>query len=406
MTATTGATHAAMAELNRSRVIQLLHREGVCSRAHIARELGLTPAAITKITAQLISMGIVSETGAMDGMKKRRSIGLRLNEARYHVIGVKIARSLVQIGVFDLRGTLTSMQTLPPVSEETIHDTCEEIRRRINAFLDADPSIVAIGMAVPGPYLKSRGRTAVITSMLGWREINFLDEFAHAFRVPVFMEHDARAGALAQYLFADDPMPDDLGYYLLGEGVGLGLIDNGRLIDGALGTATEIGHISIDVHGRPCDCGNRGCLESYCSAVALHRAINESGVVPGSRDMHHTDACMALFSLIDQGNDRALDVATPVFEAAGYGCVTIINAFNPRRIVIGDIMAGAGDHLLRVVQDIVNHRVLPELREATVITLSSLPSDATLMGAGAVAATQFLERPSEFAGRIRRRRGT
>ncbi|NEG96028.1 ROK family protein [Bifidobacterium sp. SMB2] len=393
-----GSTHASMAELNRSRIIQLLHRDGICSRAHIARRLGLTPAAITKITAQLIDMGVISETGNLDGIKKRRSIGLQLNESKYRVIGVKFARTLVRIGVFDLGGNMESEQLLPPVSGGRIRETLDDVRRRIDAILAADDAIVAIGIAVPGPYLRDEGRIAVVTSMIEWKDVNFIDEFVGAFRVPAFIEQDARAGALAQSLFGSDSDPRSLGYYLVGEGVGLGLIDDGELVNGNLGAATEIGHVSIDIHGRPCECGNVGCLENYCSAVALHQAIIDAGLVDGAKDMTHIDACASLFELAHGGDETALELVRDFARYIGYGCVTIINAYNPAQIVLGDIMAQAGSILLDEVQTVVERHALPALRDTTAITISDLPVDATLSGAAAVAAAQFLEHPTEFVG--------
>ncbi len=266
-TNTTHATsQASVSESNRSRIVKHLYHNGISSRAQIAKALELTPAAITKITARLIEAGMIEETGDLEGSKNRRSIGLKLDTTRFRIIGIKFARSLVQIGVFDLCGNTLSFENLPTVYDNTINDTIVTIHQRVEQLLDNDPSIVAIGMAVPGPYLRNVGRTAVVSSMQGWRKINFIDEFATAFRVPVFIEQDARAGALAHYLFDPSVHADDnLAYYLVGEGVGLGVIDNGRLINGFLGAATEIGHISIDVNGRPCDCGNVGCLERYCS---------------------------------------------------------------------------------------------------------------------------------------------
>ena len=190
-----------------------------------------SPAAITKITARLIEAGMIEETGDLEGSKNRRSIGLKLDTTRFRIIGIKFARSLVQIGVFDLCGNTLSFENLPTVYDNTINDTIVTIHQRVEQLLDNDPSIVAIGMAVPGPYLRNVGRTAVVSSMQGWRKINFIDEFATAFRVPVFIEQDARAGALAHYLFDPSVHADgNLAYYLVGEGVGLGVIDNGRTL--------------------------------------------------------------------------------------------------------------------------------------------------------------------------------
>lgn len=398
-TNTTHATsQASVSESNRSRIVKHLYHNGISSRAQIAKALELTPAAITIITARLIEAGMIEETGDLEGSKNRRSIGLKLNTTHFRIIGIKFARSLVQIGVFDLCGNTLSFENLPTVCDNTINDSIVTIHQRVEQLLDHDPSIVAIGMAVPGPYLRNVGRTAVVSNMQGWRKINFIDEFATAFRVPVFIEQDARAGALAHYLFDPSVHADDnLAYYLVGEGVGLGVIDNGRLINGFLGAATEIGHISIDVNGRPCDCGNIGCLERYCSTPAIHDTLIADGtVVPGAADMTHTEAARALFAKAGDGDEAAIAIVREVARYVGYGCVTIFNGYNPEHIIIGDIVSEAGPILLDEVRATVAERAIPEINASTSISLSTLSADAAVSGAAAVAVTQFLEHPSVF----------
>ena len=392
------AQQSSISENNRSRILQYLYHNGISSRAQIAKAIGLTPAAITKITAKLLFRNVIEETGDMEGDKNRRSIGLKLNTTHFRIIGIKFARSLVQIGVFDLCGNTLSFENLPTVCDNTINDSIVTIHQRVEQLLDNDPSIVAIGMAVPGPYLRNVGRTAVVSNMQGWRKINFIDEFATAFRVPVFIEQDARAGALAHYLFDPSVHADDnLAYYLVGEGVGLGVIDNGRLINGFLGAATEIGHISIDVNGRPCDCGNVGCLERYCSTPAIHDTLIADGtVVPGAADMTHTEAARALFAKAGDGDEAAIAIVREVARYVGYGCVTIFNGYNPEHIIIGDIVSEAGPILLDEVRATVAERAIPEINASTSISLSTLSADAAVSGAAAVAVTQFLEHPSVF----------
>ena len=392
------ASQAGVAETNRSRIMRHLYRNGVSSRAQIAKALGLTPAAITKITAQLIEAHAIEETGDLDGKKNRRSIGLALDTAHFHVIGVKFARSLVQIGVFDLTGSQSSLTTLPYVSNDTIGETIATVHSTIEQLLHDDPTIVAIGMAVPGPYLRNNGHTAVVSSMQGWRAINFIDEFANSFTVPVFIEQDARAGVLANSLF--DPNSNgepNLAYYLVGEGVGLGVIDHGRIINGALGTATEIGHVSIDVNGKPCDCGNIGCLECYCSTPAIHQMLIDNGtIVNGADSMSHTEACRALFALAHHGDEAALAMIRTIGTYIGYGCLIIFNTFNPHTIVIGDIVSEAGQPLLDEIKRTVRQRAIPEIYESTTIRLTTMPTDATVLGAAAVAINYLLGHPSDF----------
>lgn len=391
------AQQSSISENNRSRILQYLYHNGVSSRAQIAKAIELTPAAITKITAKLLSQNVIEETGDMEGNKNRRSIGLNLNCEKYHVIGVKFARSLVQIAVFDLKCNRICLTDLPTVNEERIPETIEQTRETITQLIHEDPSIVAIGMAVPGPYLIEEGHTALVSSMQGWRKVNFIKEFSDAFNVPVFMEQDARAGALAQFLFDPAMQKGSLAYYLLGEGIGLGVITDGNIYYGAHGTATEVGHISVDVNGRACDCGNVGCLERYCSAVAIHEMLNENqDIVPHSPCITHAQACAALFEKAASGDAKARKLVSEVAKYIGYGAVTIINAFNPTHIVLGDIVSQAGQQLLDEVRAIVAERTIAEIGRETDISLSELPTDATVTGAAAVAITNFLEHPSMF----------
>ena len=204
----------------RTRILIYLHAHGVSSRASIARALNLTPAAVTKLVSRLLDERIVKETGGIEGRGNRRSIGVGLTSSDFHVIGVKIARSLVQIGVFDLDGKPLTVSTLPTVTDATVAEAVAAIHGEIDTLAASDPLIRAVGMAVPGPYLRRVGRTALVSSMQGWRRVNFLREFSRRFAVPVFVEQDARAGVLAHHLFDPEARASNLAYFLLGEGVG------------------------------------------------------------------------------------------------------------------------------------------------------------------------------------------
>lgn len=393
---TPGSTPASMSELNRARVVQYLYSNGVSSRAQIAKALSLTPAAITKITGKLIELGIVHETGDLTGKKNRRSIGLEVNASDYLVIGVKFDRSNISIGLFDIGGTQLSHDELPSFGKTIIPQTVETVRRHVRKMLNAHPSVVAIGMTTPGPYLRPEGHTAKIASSEWWTTINFITEFSDAFDVPVFIEQDARASAMAESLFDHTVTSKNMTYYLLGEGIGAGVIDHGELVNGTMGAATEIGHISLNVDGEPCGCGNRGCLENYCSAIAFHRLINESKLIEGSENMTHEQACRAIFDLARQNDENAMHLVRDLARYIGYGCVIIINAYNSEQIVLGGMLAEAGKPLLDEVTRIVRMRVIPEVMARTQIQLSALDTDPTLSGAAAVATAHFLEHPSAF----------
>ena len=130
---------------------------------------------------------------------------------------------------------------------------------------------------------------------------------------------------------------------------------------------------------------------------AIHERLNEQpSIVPGCEAMTHAQACTALFAKAAAGDKAAMDLTSEVARYIGYGAVNIINAFNPTHIVLGDIISQAGQPLLDEVKKVVRERTIPEVGHDTKITLSNLPTDATVSGAAAVAITNFLEHPSMF----------
>ncbi|MBR1876141.1 MAG: ROK family transcriptional regulator [Lachnospiraceae bacterium] len=267
-----------MNEAHRSLIVKILHQKEVCSRAEIAKITGLTQASITKITASLIEMGIVYESGIIKGSGNRRAIGIRLNTENNLVIGVKFSRHMYVIGVFDIGGKFyTRTETEFDINEDP-RVVLDDIKKQVHAYLKEYKNTVAIGMAVPGPYLKDEGFIAIVSRMSAWHDVNFIKEFENEFKIPFFIEQDANAGALAEWWFGNHEKPmDTLAYMLVGEGVGSGIIQGDRIFGGKQGIASEIGHISIDVNGPRCQCGNFGCLELYCAApVLLTKAKREA----------------------------------------------------------------------------------------------------------------------------------
>ena len=391
---TKGGNNIDLTESNRSAVVSILHRRKVCSRADIARETGLTQPAITKIVAALMDMGIVSEIGGIKGSRNRRSIGLSLNTDRYLIMGIRFSRQIINMGLFDLSGKVCSLEDMPYTAQEAPLDVLNALKEKIRGYIRSYPRIVAVGFALPGPYLHKEGYIAVITQMPSWRDVNFRKELEHAFERPVFIEHDANAGALAEWYFGNrGPQVNSLAYFLVGEGVGSGIIANGNLLLGAQGCASEMGHISVDVHGPVCECGNHGCLEMYCSAPALVKKALKAAP-DAFEGLPHT--CETVFSLARSGNEAVQKAVKEVAEYIAFGCVSLIYAYNPDLIVLGDSVAAGRELILPVVQQAVAERVLPALYEKMEIKLSDLSINPTLLGAAAAAANKVLQNPSVY----------
>ena len=387
-----------LSEMNRSAIVRILQQKEICSRAEVAKMMGLTQASITKLVGSLIDMGIVSEVGIVKGNGNRRSIGLRLNAEKNLVIGVKFSRHVFAIGVFDISGKLYTQQETEYSLTDFAEDVIASMKSQIHELLKKYENVVAIGLAVPGPYLRKEGTIAMVTRMPNWSTVNFIDEFKHEFDKPVFIEQDANAGALAEWWFGNHGRPlNSLAYFLAGEGVGSGIVDHDRLLLGNLGIASEIGHISIDYKGPVCECGNRGCLELYSSTMALlKKAEKELPQLFEKPYENRTEACHRIFDAARAGDKKALKLVEEIAEYLGYGCVTLINAYDPEIIVIGDSIAAADELLLPTINRIVKERTLEAISSHVKIEISKLSIDPTLYGAAAIATDRVLRKPSEY----------
>ena len=387
-----------LTEMNRSAIVRILQQKEVCTRAEISKLMGLTQASITKLVAYLMEMGIVSEVGIVKGNGNRRSIGLRLNAEKNLVIGVKFSRHVFAIGVFDISGKLYTQSETEFGLDENTEKVLTDMKNQIKNLLAEYKNIVAIGLALPGPYLRKEGRIAMVTRMPSWHNINFIEEFKHEFDKPVFIEQDANAGALAEWWFGNHGRPlSSLTYFLVGEGVGSGVVDHDSLLLGNQGIASEVGHISIDFNGPKCECGNRGCLELYCSTMAfLKKAREEIPELFEKECENRLEACERVFSAARSSNEKAIRLVEEIAEYIGLGCVTLINAYDPEIIVIGDSISKGNELLLPTIKRIVKERTIPEVSERVRIEISSLNIDPTLYGAAAIATDRVLRKPSEY----------
>ena len=272
------------------------------------------------------------------------------------------------------------------------------MKDQIRKLLDEYENVVAIGLALPGPYLRKEGRIAMVTRMPSWHNINFIDEFKNEFDKPVFIEQDANAGALAEWWFGDHGRPlSSLTYFLVGEGVGSGVVDHDSLLLGYQGIASEVGHISIDYNGSTCECGNKGCLELYCSTMALlKKAEKELSELFKEKYENRSEAVARIVEAARKGNEKAIRVLQEIATYIGYGCVTLINAYDPEIIVIGDSVSQGDEFLLPTIKKIVEERTIPEVSSKVRIEISRLKIDPTLYGAAAIATDRVLRKPSEY----------
>lgn len=391
-----GINQDTIQEWNRSLLLKELRKKGICSRAHLAKLSELKQATVTNIMKDFIDWELVTETGLLSGNKGRRSIGLTINREKYRVFGLQISRKFYKIGVFDLAGHQLDMVT----KEIPKHPDVSSVLRSMCAVIHdfekkyAGYSFLALGAALPGPFISSKNRIALLVGGEEWAGINIKDALERELDFPVFLEHDANAGAFTHmWRLKDTYQHQVLVYISVGPGIGAGIIVDNKIYTGALGIAGEIGHTSIDVNGRRCSCGNRGCLDLYASTSALIEDVSRAC----SRNEENPLTLLDIRRMIEEKDKICLEHFTRVCRYLGYCIVNLINTINPDIIIIGDEISNVAPDLTQeIIHNVVKERILPELHDNISITVSRDEHNVILTGAAIVAIDAIFENPEIY----------
>src|SRR6266566_1014627 len=194
------------------------------------------------------------------------------------VIGVDLGGTQIRAAV--LRGA----ELISRVAQLTGEDTAPEhliprifnaIRQALDEARTTLEQVAGIGIATPGPLDHRTGIIYSPPNMPGWNGIPLRDLFYEHYQVPTYVENDANAAALGEFMFGAGHGCKNIVYLTLSTGIGGGIIIDGKLVEGASGIAGELGHMTIDWQGVRCSCGNIGCLEAMASGTAIARRANE-----------------------------------------------------------------------------------------------------------------------------------
>lgn len=381
-------------QINRTLVIRWLRKKGVCSRAELAQLTRLQPATITNIINEFQQMGLVKEAGSIKEGRGRRAIGISLNSVDYSIIGIRLSRKYFLTGLFDLNGCEIVSRSCDISKEQTQEEIFEEVKREIDILIEENNSqVLGIGCAVPGPFLRKR-KVALKTEFPDWENIHIKKELEKRYNIPVFVERDANVGALSCYWDLGAEPSQLLIYFSAGQGIGAGIVSDGVLLIGALGAAGEIGHMSINVNGPLCGCGNKGCLEKYCSSIALTHSLHKKIAEDNDTALYAGCSFTEIKKAVQQKDKLATEEYKKCCDYFAVGIVNIINILNPDTIVVGDEMASVEpDILLGAINAAAEEKIHPDIWENMKITICKEKNNTILRGASILAAEEMFKKP-------------
>ncbi|MFJ4691989.1 ROK family protein [Streptomyces sp. NPDC088766] len=297
-----GANLLAVRSHNAALVLDLLRTAGPdgISRLELAERTGLTPQAVSKITARLREEGLAAEAGRRASTGGKPRTVLRLVPAAAHAVGVHLDRDELRIVLTDLYGSVVGERRGPLDLGAGAEAVLGAVERGVGEMLGLGlglglgqaSRLLGVGVALPGPLDHTHGVLHRVTGFPEWDGFPLRDALARRLRVPVVVDKDTNAAALGLAVAGER---GSFAYLHLGTGLGAGLVVGGRVHRGARTGAGEFGHQVIQLDGPPCPCGNRGCVEALCLA-----AIDRGDVAEAARVLGTATANLAGLLDIDQ----------------------------------------------------------------------------------------------------------
>ncbi len=364
-----------MKSMNKSIILNKIRKDGPISRAQIARETNLTRPTVSSNVKELIDQKIVEESDIGQSQGGRKPTMLIINNDAFCIMGVDAGPDSIECIIADLAGNVlerTETQLQLPINNKQFIDTL------ISCISDClkkskGKDVIGIGVAMHGVVDVETG-VSLVAPNLGLANIPIKEELEAVFGLEVKVENDARAMALGEYWFGDHGELESMLAVNIGRGVGAGLIIDGKLYHGSSDIAGEIGHMTIDLNGRVCECGNRGCLQTFVTGPAIARQMMETAV-------DNSVTAEQIFEQATSGNEEAAAVLREAGRAMGVGLTNLIHIVNPEKIVLGGGVSKAEKFILPAIRDTIEASALTPVASRTKVEISKLGDDATLIGA-------------------------
>jgi len=367
-------------------LLDLIRRHGLRTRAELIAATGLGRSTVGARLELLQEQGLIRDGSNATSTGGRPAARFEFNAEARVILAADVGASHARVAITDLDARPLAVRhseldiALGP--EKVIAWVCEKGLEMLAEVGRGHDQLAGVGIGLPGPVEHETGRPTSPPIMPGWHGADVPGLVAETFPVPVLVDNDVNIMALGEHA-TTWPQVQHLMFVKVATGIGSGIISDGALNRGAQGAAGDLGHIRVtSATDAVCRCGNTGCLEAIASGPAVAAQLRSSGLdVAGTEDVvarvRGGDAAAA--AAVRQAGRDLGDVLA--------GCVSLLN---PSVIVVGGLLAEAGETLLAGVREAVYARSLPLATQHLSIVHSTTGVDAAVIGAGVLVAQHVL----------------
>lgn len=367
-------------KLNNAAIYTAIDNKGPISRIQLAEETALAPASITKIVRHLIDLNVIKEVEQQASTGGRRATSLMIDSKTHLILAVRIGRGHVYLSLYNLIGEKLDAVT-QSIVPESIHELVEHVFIAIDALIEKYTNICTIGITMPGLVDPDRGVVTHFPRLdLSAGPLPLVEMIQERYQRSCFIGNDIRGLALAEHFLGASQNCDDSILVSVDQGTGAGIIVNGKVLLGKNQHIGEIGHIQVDPLGKPCQCGNFGCLETIVSAPAMLALVEERLEQGYESQLQEIDS-INMQHLCDaalQGDTLALEVVKHSAIQLGRALAISVNLFTPEKILLSGVYFSAFELIEPILKNAIKNQSIGRLQSSIPIELASFSSDPTI----------------------------
>lgn len=373
----------------RSNLLLELYQSGDTSINKMARLFHASIPSATGIVNELMREGWITETGTGPARAGRPPVLYGLNSKKYLNLIMDINRHETHLVIFDLHNQIIVKRKVD-IKLDDSSTFLEELFKETEVFLNfhdiPHSKLWGIGVSMPGLINSTQGINLTYLNLTppGVPLVSYLKKH---FNLPVCLFNDTKATTIGEHRFGYAVNKSQVLTINIDWGVGLGILLNGEVFNGASGFAGELGHIQVKPDGLLCYCGKIGCLDTITSALALIRQAKEgikngratilSQIVDGNLDTLDTSH---IIEAVHAGDEFSIDLLSTVGTELGKGLATAVHLFNPEVIIVGGLLAEAGPFISNPIEQAINKYCLSDFKNTLSLHISKLGPKARLLG--------------------------
>lgn len=309
-----------------------------------------------------------------------------------YAVGVDLGGTFVKIGIVTDKGKIVDKISIDTLAEKGPKKVISQIKKGIKELLSKNKyKITGIGIGAPGVINAKNGVVENPPNLPGWGKVKLASAIKKEFGYNVFVENDANAAAVGEFMFGAGKKLNSFVMVTLGTGVGGGIIFNGKLFRGNFGAAGEIGHTTIDHKGPKCNCGSYGCIETYVgNNYLIKRTLdflkkNEKSLINNLIENKPENLTPKIIhEAAEQGDALAIEIINETGHLLGASLASISNLLDIGKFIVGGGVAGFGERLFAVTSATAKQRVLKSLSSRIEIIPAKLKNEAGIKGASAL----------------------